>query len=68
MAAKRLSDLMYDCKPKPKPDRNRPKSEPARGSTRDDPPNYDRPIYDRDGNNIGVIYDAPPMPGPSGLS
>lgn len=55
-----------DCKPKP--DRNRPKSEPSRGSTRDDPPNYDRPIYDRDGNKIGVIYDAPPMPGPSGLS
>lgn len=56
---------MYDCKPKPKPGR---KSEPSRGSTRDDPPDYNKPIYDRDGNQIGTIYDAPPMPGPSGLS
>jgi hypothetical protein len=59
-------NVVLNCKPKP--DKNRPKSEPSRGTFRDDPPNYDKPIYDRDGNQIGVIYDAPPMPGPSGLS
>jgi hypothetical protein len=58
------------CKPKPKKDKNgkitkRPRSS---GSTRDDAPNYDKPIYDRSGNQIGVIYDPPPMGGPSGLS
>ena len=57
--------MNYECKPKPKKNGSRPKST---GSTRDDPPNYDRPIYDKNGNQIGVIYDAPPMPGPSGLS
>jgi rRNA processing protein Gar1 len=56
----------FDCKPKPKRDGT---SKPtSRGTFRDDPPDYNRPIYDRDGNQIGTIYDAPPMPGPSGLS
>jgi len=54
------------CKPKPK--KNGKKYPTSSGSTRDDAPDYNKPIYDRDGNQIGVIYDAPPMPGPSGLS
>lgn len=59
------------CKPKPKRDKNGKVSKrPNRssGSTRDDAPNYDKPIYDRSGNQVGVIYDPPPMGGPSGLS
>jgi len=54
------------CKPKPK--KNGKKCPSSSGSTRDDAQNYDKPIYDRDGNQVGVIYDAPPASGPSGLS
>jgi len=58
------------CKPKPKKDKDgkRKKYPRSSGSTRDDAPNYDKPIYDRQGNQIGTIYDPPPMGGPSGLS
>ena len=58
--------MTYECKPKGKGKGG--KNSPSPGTFRDDPPNYDKPIYDRDGNQIGVIYDNPPMPGPSGLS